>query len=209
MRYGIVVCIIALSVPAQAAEITILSSDEPGGVLHRVVISGRLVAEDTEAFRLKAGSLQGRVGIGLMSEGGSITAGVEIGRMIRLRGWNTVVPPGATCASACALIWLGGIQRLIYPASKLGFHASYILRDGVAHEHGASNALVGGYLNQLGLSDPAIRYITSAAPSSMTWMTQEDANRYGISHKMMEDKPAPAAMPSATLPTTPTPPGMP
>jgi hypothetical protein len=135
-----------------------------------------------------------------MSEGGSIAAGIEIGRMIRLRGWNTAIPPGTTCASACALAWLGGIRRLMWPSSKVGFHASHTLRDGVPQEHGASNAAVGAYLNQLGLSDAAINYITSTAPASMKWLTPEDAKRYGIAHKMMEDKPSPVPTPTATAP---------
>jgi hypothetical protein len=42
-------------------------------------------------------------------------------------------------------------------------------------EAGAANALVGAYLNKLGLRDSAIIYITSAAPTSITWLTADDA----------------------------------
>ena len=40
--------------------------------------------------------------------------------------------------------------------------------------------MVGAYLSQLGFSYAAIGYITSAAPTSLKWMTPEDAKRYGF-----------------------------
>jgi hypothetical protein len=39
---------------------------------------------------------------------------------------------------------------------------------------------LGAYLNQLGLSEKAIIYITHAAPTSMQWMSMEEAAEYGI-----------------------------
>jgi len=39
---------------------------------------------------------------------------------------------------------------------------------------------VGAYLNEIGLPDSAVLYITYASPSSMTWLTQADAEKVGI-----------------------------
>jgi hypothetical protein len=34
-----------------------------------------------------------------------------IGVLIRVRSYATMVPAGAICASACALIWMAGLPR--------------------------------------------------------------------------------------------------
>jgi hypothetical protein len=47
----------------------------------------------------------------LDSPGGDLWPGLEIGRAIKLMGFDTLVPAGASCESACALAWLGGASR--------------------------------------------------------------------------------------------------
>src|SRR5262245_5025306 len=190
---GLALALIAfvLAAPAHAADIKI-------DVEQRyLVLEGRLVHEDFETFKTKAAQITGGARVFLTSEGGCIEAGIEIGRMIRMRGWQTVVPPNAICASACALAWFGGTPRIMWPTSKIGFHAAYILRDGKPSTHAPGNAVVGAYLSQLGFSYAAIGYITSAEPTSLKWMTPEDAKRYGIAHEVMENKEQKAATPAA------------
>ena len=48
------------------------------------------------------------------------------------------------------------------------------------------NALVGAYLNSLGLPTRAVAYITAAAPDSMQWLTQSDAIAVGIEATLYE-----------------------
>jgi hypothetical protein len=54
------------------------------------------------------------------------------------------------------------------------------LKTGGPAESGPGNAILGAYLNQLGLSEDAILYITYAAPTSVHWMSLEEAAEYGI-----------------------------
>ena len=65
-------------------------------------------------------------------------------------------------------------------ANAHGFHAAYVVRSGQATELGAPNALVGAYLNKIGLPDRAIVYITKAPPDSMTWLTLKVRSACGI-----------------------------
>jgi hypothetical protein len=116
----------------------------------------------------------------LNSEGGIVKTGLEIGKAIKLRGFATAVAPGTLCASACALTWLAGSPRFLDATSKLGFHAAYRVVDGKATESGVGNALVGAYLNQIGLPDNAIVYVTSAPPEGIKWLTADMASRTGI-----------------------------
>jgi ATP-dependent protease ClpP protease subunit len=114
------------------------------------------------------------------SDGGNLSAGLGIGRAIRFKEFTTMVPKNSICASACGLAWLGGFERLVDEGAKVGFHAAYITNNGQSLETGMGNALAGAYLNQLGLSQSAIAYVTEAAPQNMKWLTAEDAKNVGI-----------------------------
>ena len=57
----------------------------------------------------------------LESPGGRLLDGIAIGREIHFRNFRTVTR--AECASACALMFLGGVDRaLLGPRAKIGFH---------------------------------------------------------------------------------------
>jgi hypothetical protein len=47
------------------------------------------------------------------------------------------------------------------------------------------NALVGAYLNKLGLSYGAIVYLTDAPPDDMQWLNPEDAEKAGITYSLI------------------------
>jgi hypothetical protein len=113
-------------------------------------------------------------------------AGIEIGKLIRLRGFATWVPSGMLCASACAAAWLGGTPRAMGKDAMVGFHAAYRIEDGKPAESGVANAVMGSYLGQLGLPDRAIIYLTSSAPTSMNWLTPRIADSLGIEVKVFD-----------------------
>jgi hypothetical protein len=173
----IVFWLLALPV-AQAADI-VVKPLEGGATL--IAIDGELELSDIDSFRAKAEPLPvGRTTVEFRSKGGRLLAGIRIGAQIRAKRFNTVVPDGAQCASACALAWLGGTRRFVGEASSVGFHTAYILKTAGPAESGPGNAILGAYLNQIGLSEEAILYITHAAPTSVQWMSLEEAAEYGI-----------------------------
>ena len=133
------------------------------------------------------------------SDGGSLLAGIEIGKTIRLKSFATVVLD--RCASACAFAWLGGSPRFMGSDSLVGFHAAYVERGGRTTEIGVGNALLGSYLTQIGLSESAVVYITKAAPTEMTWLNFRDAAQIGIDVIPWE-----SVQPSSKPAQSPTPP---
>src|SRR5262249_10461972 len=61
-------------------------------------------------------------------------------------------------------------------------------------ESGAGNALIGGYLNELGLSAKAIVSMTSAGPMEMAWLTDDRAKAWGVAIETMQPaRPIPIA----------------
>lgn len=164
---------------ANAAEFQ-KSTLQNGGDLISVV--GDLSYGDEKTFINVALSSSNAVVV-FQSRGGNLLAGIEIGKAIHLKGFSTLVPGNMQCASACALAWLGGRTRFMGNAARVGFHAVYTDNNGRADVSSAGNALVGAYLNQLGLPADAVIYITDTSPDAMQWLTFVDAQRYGIDVK--------------------------
>jgi hypothetical protein len=163
--------------PVQAAEFSKTGAPENGPDI--IFVAGDLALGDEKKF-INAALSSGNAVVVLQSPGGSLIAGIEIGKAIHLKGFATYVPDNIQCASACALAWLGGRVRYMSNTARVGFHAVYVDNGGQAAVSSSGNALVGAYLNQIGLPPPAIVYITEASPQGMQWLTFTDAQRYGI-----------------------------
>ena len=156
-----------------------VKSLEHGGKADIIEVRGDLVVGDERKFIDVVISSATAVVV-FHSPGGDLLAGIEIGKAIRLKGFSTLVPETMECSSACALAWLGGRLRYMSDQSRLGFHAAYTKREGQQNVSAAGNALVGAYLNQLGLPASAIVYITNTSPREIQWLSFADAQRYGI-----------------------------
>jgi TPR repeat protein len=180
MRLSVMACcvVLALTSSSHAAEIVAMPvGNDPE--IGAIAVEGEFILSDVEKFR-KAIFPFSKAFVALKSDGGSVVAGIQIGELIRFKNYSTIVADGTRCASACALAWLGGTKRLMGVGAQIGFHAAFVVRSGQANESGAANALVGAYLNKLGLPDRAVIYITQAPPESMTWLNLAEAQRKGI-----------------------------
>jgi len=188
---------------AATVAVEVRSGEQPALVL----VDGKLESGDGDRFRYTTAFLSSAI-VSFRSDGGSVAAGIQIGEIIRLKGFTTSVSRDARCASACALAWLGGTKRLMSAESKIGFHAAYTA-DG--RETGVGNALIGAYLNKIGLPYSAVAYITQAAPRSMTWLSAAEAKKHGIDVELVgspqvANAPAPVVLSAAPVVPSATPP---
>jgi hypothetical protein len=182
----------------RSAEIKLLPVDSG----HVILVSGRIVQGDSQRFANTALATNDALVV-LLSEGGALMESLNIGRAIRIKGFTTYVPDHAECASACALIWLAGVKHVMSSTARVGFHAAYIDESGVKAVTSSGNALVGSYLNTLGLPDKAILYLTAAAPDSVLWLTPTKATEMGISVAVYDTETAPNPSPQASSPPPP------
>lgn len=143
-------------------------------------LTGEIIQSDGDNFSAIAHRYQNAI-VNLNSNGGSLLAGIQIGTIIRLRAFSTLVRGSNVCASACAYAWLAGVQRYVENNSKIGFHAAYTLDHGIAKQSGVGNALLGSYLTKIALSDEAIVYFTSAQPEEMNWLNSSIAQKLQLS----------------------------
>jgi hypothetical protein len=149
-----------------------------------IYVGGAIVSDENGEFARRAAEARNPLVV-LSGPGGNTLAAIRIGQFVRMRGWDTVVPEGESCMSACALAWLGGAHRYMGATSKIGFHASYRVEGGKAIESGVGNAVVGAYLNSLGLPERAVVYVTMSGPDDLQLLTFGDATVLGIRVSML------------------------
>jgi hypothetical protein len=193
-----VLAIVVSLLAPHAAGAANIEVKQPDAATALVMVEGDLELGDIEVFRSKVATLS-KATVAFRSDGGSLLAGIRIGMLIRVKGFTTIVPDAAQCASACAVAWLGGTHRFLGAGSKVGFHAAYVQKAGTNTESGPGNAVLGAYLDQIGLPEDAIVYITQAAPSSMKWLNMEEAAQHGIEVTLLPPpKAVPPSDPNAT-----------
>ena len=166
--------ILFVTIPAVAATVTVRPETPDRPIV--VVVEGSLAAFDEDQFAAKTAPLSSAF-VAFSSDGGSLVAGLRIGEAIRRKRFSTIVPDGRRCASACALAWLGGVERFIGTSGKISFHAAY---DAASDESGVGTAVVDAYLSKIGLPYEAVIYITQTASNEMTWLNMSDAAQRGI-----------------------------
>jgi hypothetical protein len=121
---------------------------------------GKIEPGSARAFAEAVNRLEGRrLPVLIHSPGGSVADAIAMGELIRSKGLavavartlmpdcpesapkcpdgpGTVITGGAICASACALVLAGGVERLVGPVPQVGVHQiTTVLKetDGVAH----------------------------------------------------------------------------
>ena len=166
---------------ANAAEITAEVVDG----LNVIAISGDIELGDDKKFNRVALQYDDGVVV-LESNGGNLSAALEIGKSIHFKGFSTYVFDSSTCASSCALIWIAGLKRFVSKSSHIGFHASYLEVDGRQEQTGVGNAIIGRYLTLLNLPEKAVIFATSASPDSALWLDTTDQSQSGIDFVLLE-----------------------
>ena len=162
------------AVDARASDITFHPDS------NAITIDGKMIFGDEKKFLQFALPLEpGAVVIFRNNPGGNLRAGIEIGKIIRMKGFNTFAPN--ECSSACALAWTAGVNRVMTSSSRVGFHAAYEIKsDGTTLPVGQGNAIIGAYLNSLGFSEAAIRFATYQNANGLEFLTKDMADKLGI-----------------------------
>ena len=174
--------------PAQVATTSSPPQQKAGEFPGHAVIyvEGRLKLGDDEALAERTASMR-NVLLVLSGPGGKLTAGIGIGKIAHQRGWDTLVENEQECMSACALAWLGGHRRYMGGSAKIGFHASYVWVAGTQVERGVGNALIGAYMNSLGLPERAVIAATISPPEQLLTIDPAEMRRLGIEVSVPRD----------------------
>lgn len=164
-----------MPIPALAGQVTLLD-----GSRRAISISGEIVPGDEAAFHTLLSQAPTAL-IVLTGPGGRVMPALAIGREIRGDGLQTLVPEGASCASACALIWLAGTRRMLASRARLGLHALSTRQGngGVSETHAFDDVLV-HYLTELGYAFDATATIVNTPSALVRWYDPIELNASGI-----------------------------
>jgi hypothetical protein len=116
----------------------------------------------------------------LDSPGGYVGEALSIASIMDARGdIQTVVPPSASCASACAMaLFVSGSARIVYMGGRLGIHSCSHPDGSQAEEcnekmaaNAVSHGVPWGVIQGFG---------SDTKPSDMLWLSAEDAECWGL-----------------------------
>jgi hypothetical protein len=183
MRPAIVPVLLATT-SAHAAEITVNKNTTPPSV----TLSGPIQFGDEWKFINVVRDL-GKVTVRLNSQGGKIEPAMKIG--FEVRSWQMTTEVVDTCQSACALIWVAGVDRRLPLETSLGFHQPRN-QDGSASVEGIKR--IEEYLRFLGYGEDTVRFAVHMPPQGMAWVMSvtlaETLGLVGVNHPVKQVPPA-------------------
>ena len=160
-----------------------------------VTLQGGVTASASYAFDgvIKSAAAEGCSSptILLESLGGSLLDGLSLGLRIRQAGLQTIAR--AECASACGLIFLGGVQRVLWgPRARIGFHQVAIEgRQDHSRRCDQSNfsiemRKVRAYLRQTTgeNADPIFELIMKTSCEAIEWVAGQRAIELGVATRL-------------------------
>jgi hypothetical protein len=167
---------------------------------HRCVIAlqGVITGETSRKFDDVIGSTK-RFGcespwLLLESPGGLLSDGIELGREVHDRNFKTVTR--YECASACALIFLAGSERILVGSrAKIGFHQPAVVHDGDKDRHCSIMFDMGGvremrrYVATVipSRSDDVMKLILATSCDTIEWTSGQRALDLGIATRVEAD----------------------
>ena len=196
MRYALIAIAMVLNIAsplANSQEMTFVSSATGGNCNNCIWVAaqGDITSNTPAAFQRYIEQHGKPHLIIFNSAGGSLVAGIDLGRLIRASGATTAIGetrslqgdlshfsethPGI-CASACAFAFMGGVERWVGDNNRLGVHQFYSATPGDIQSDTVQK-LVGLTLIhaiQMGI-DPAVIVAASGTSSEqMYWFQKEE-----------------------------------
>jgi ATP-dependent protease ClpP protease subunit len=134
--------------------------------------------------------------VSLDSPGGSVDAGIALGRVLREHNTTVIVQPGTECASSCVFVLAGAPDRFVSPAAidnhgvrlaagKIGIHRPYLtdthltLKE-VQKSASDVEAKIRAYFREMHVSQRLFDDMTTIPPGQIKWLTAQDLALYGL-----------------------------
>lgn len=162
-----------------------------------LLIANGIIERDSDSKLLNTlGNLPGGITVELNSLGGDLLGGMRLGDAIRTKRLNTRVryayPANAKptksflpaeCYSACALAFMGGVNRILDERARFGVHSLQGADRGEARPQGARNTGIPGDFNFFGLfgRPPTDKAAADAVPAPDNSRVTEKSNEKTIS----------------------------
>lgn len=127
------------------------------------------------------------------SPGGSLVTGMKLGRAIRASGLNTIQVKDKECSSACAVAFLGGVNRMA-TAGSIGVHknsfansAKMNVDDAVSATQAATADLI-GYFKEMGVDVGLLQLSMQYESWDIRYLSLSEMVEYGVIN-LQQDNP--------------------
>jgi hypothetical protein len=148
-----------------------------------VSIAGEITEGDTEVFKaaVKAANDAGKLvtSIRLNSVGGNLLEGVKLSEAVRFAKVATNVGQGATCASACFLIFAAGEAKFANYTAEIGVHGASDQTGAETVQSGAATVSMARIAKDLGVPPAIIGRMVVTPPAEMVWLSPADLQSMG------------------------------
>ncbi|PZO79520.1 MAG: hypothetical protein DI629_09045 [Mesorhizobium amorphae] len=182
MALGALIC--GFPATGALADLRYRADQTPGGVRYLIVEGGFEHGDDLSEFRAAVRANDPTI-IGFNSPGGNIIKAMELGRLIRVFGLNTLQSRSLECASACSLAFMGGVSRSAEPGS-IGVHKSSFSGDTPIASHDAVSAVqaitaeIVTYMVEMGI-DPSILQLSLRYDSDdIRYLSKSEMQQYRV-----------------------------
>jgi hypothetical protein len=193
--------IVLLHSIASAASITSTVSKD-GKVI--VSLVGEISDGDSDTLKsiIKSANDSGHIvsAIRLNSPGGNLLEGSNLAGIVRFGKIATSVIGGATCASACFIVFAAGNPKYANYNASVGVHGASDEGGRETVEAGAATVSMARIVKDLGVPAPIIGKMVVTPPDSIVWLTPDDLRSMGAT---MTGKPEQVPLDQSATPQTP------
>jgi len=117
------------------------------------------------------------------SNGGNVEAAMNVGNFLRQKKITTIISRDASCASACVLVFIGGVNRLC--AGNIGLHRPFIdtlsTSESMAKgRYEKTNSLIRQYLNRMNIPEALLDAMNAVPPGNIEWLNGEQLKKLHI-----------------------------
>jgi hypothetical protein len=162
---------------ASAADLTTTVSRENKTI---VALNGELVEGDASRLReiINASTNAARPvsGIRLNSSGGSLIEGVRLAGIIQNTKIATVIPSGATCASACFIAFAAGNEKFASATATVGVPGA---ADRFGRDAAGETPPIVRVVREMGLLDAIVEKMLDTRADEIIWLSQDDLRAMG------------------------------
>jgi hypothetical protein len=195
MECGAAVAVVALAQPASAMTFKKVTSGHGCAERTCVIANGEIddsTERDFTAFVRDQKIPRGAVVV-LDSHGGNVVTALALGGRIRKGGFATSVQSfnaakgefvdGGECASACAYVFLSGVERDVGKGARVGLHQMFSAdsRDpiSVGDVQWFTNLLL-AHVDRMGGRSGIVTLALRTPPQSMHWLSKSELNRLNM-----------------------------
>jgi len=167
---------------AEAASLNTLLTEK--GTM--IALKGEITREDANTLEIliRAANAHGGAvrGLQLDSTGGNLIGGIRLARLVRGHGdLSTAVVHGATCASACFLVFAAGREKFAGHTSFIGIHGAGDKLGRVTEESEEATRAMAHLCKQLGVPSPITEKLIATPPGEIVWLSSEELQSMGAS----------------------------